>query len=95
MIHRREFASSAAGAAVATVLGLRAGATRAAAARFRIGGCDWSLGKEGDPGSFALAKEAGLDGVEVSCGKAKETLPIDSSRTPTRRGRSRASWQTV
>jgi sugar phosphate isomerase/epimerase len=78
-LHRRAFTASAAGAAIAAVLGLRPGATRAeaaAAARFRIGGCDWSLGKEGDPGSFALAKEAGLDGVEISCGKPKETLPI-------------------
>jgi sugar phosphate isomerase/epimerase len=78
-LHRRELTASVAVAAIAAVLGLRPGAPRAeaaAAARFRIGGCDWSLGKEGDPGSFALAKEAGLDGVEVSCGKAKETLPI-------------------
>ncbi len=79
-LHRRALTSSAAGAAIAAVLGLRPGASRAeaaAASRFRIGGCDWSLGKEGDPGSFALAREAGLDGVEISTGKPKDgRLPI-------------------
>jgi len=33
---------------------------------FKIGICDWDLGATGDPKSFALAKELGFDGVEVS-----------------------------
>ena len=33
---------------------------------FKIGICDWDLGASGDPKSFALAKELGFDGVEVS-----------------------------
>ena len=33
---------------------------------FKIGICDWDLHATGDPKSFALAKELGLDGVEVS-----------------------------
>lgn len=36
--------------------------------RFRIGACDWSLGKQSDVGAFAVAKELGLDGVQVSLG---------------------------
>lgn len=37
-----------------------------ASARFRIGACDWSIGPAGDVGSFAVAKQIGLDGVQVS-----------------------------
>jgi len=33
---------------------------------YKIGICDWDLGATGDPKCFALAKELGLDGVEVS-----------------------------
>jgi sugar phosphate isomerase/epimerase len=36
--------------------------------RFRIGACDWSIGKMGDPAAFQVAKEIGLDGVQVSLG---------------------------
>ena len=34
--------------------------------RFRIGACDWSIGPAGDVGSFSVAKQIGLDGVQVS-----------------------------
>jgi len=33
---------------------------------YKIGICDWDLRATGDPKSFAIAKELGLDGVEVS-----------------------------
>ncbi len=36
--------------------------------RIKIGACDWSIGKLADPGAFAVAKEIGLDGVQVSLG---------------------------
>ena len=42
--------------------------------RFRIGACDWSIGKMGDPGAFAVAKEIGLDGVQVSLGTVANEL---------------------
>ncbi|HPM84650.1 MAG TPA: sugar phosphate isomerase/epimerase family protein [Candidatus Anammoximicrobium sp.] len=35
-------------------------------APFKIGACDWSIGKTQKPEAFAVAKEIGLDGVEVS-----------------------------
>lgn len=35
---------------------------------FRIGACDWSLGKLADVEAFDVAKEIGLDGVQVSLG---------------------------
>jgi L-ribulose-5-phosphate 3-epimerase len=36
--------------------------------RFKIGACDWSIGKMDDPGAFDLARQIGLDGVQVSMG---------------------------
>lgn len=36
------------------------------AQRFRIGACDWSIGPAGDINSFAVAKQIGLDGVQIS-----------------------------
>lgn len=35
-------------------------------AAFKIGACDWSIGNTQKPEAFAVAKEIGLDGVEVS-----------------------------
>jgi len=34
--------------------------------RYKIGACDWSIGKMDDPGAFELARQIGLDGVQVS-----------------------------
>lgn len=34
--------------------------------RFKIGACDWSIGPAGDINTFAVAKQIGLDGVQVS-----------------------------
>lgn len=36
--------------------------------RFQIGACDWSIGKMADPAAFEVAKQIGLDGVQVSLG---------------------------
>ena len=46
---------------------------------FKIGACDWTLGKRADPSSMALAKELGLDGVQVDFGKDDAELPLTSS----------------
>ena len=35
---------------------------------FQIGACDWNLGRRANPDSFRLAKEIGLDGVQISMG---------------------------
>jgi len=84
-IQRRQFLKESAFGLVLTALGPRAGSASPGptspfsalkSASIKIGGCDWSLRKEGQPGSFAAAKEAGLEGVEVSCGKGTEKLPI-------------------
>jgi L-ribulose-5-phosphate 3-epimerase len=44
--------------------------------RFKIGACDWSIGKMGDPGAFEVAKEIGLDGVQVSLGTAADNMKL-------------------
>lgn len=36
--------------------------------RFKIGACDWSIGKMAEPGALEVAKQIGLDGVQVSLG---------------------------
>lgn len=43
---------------------------------FLIGACDWNLGKMSDPGSFAVARRIGLDGVQVSLGTAKNDMHL-------------------
>lgn len=36
--------------------------------RFKLGACDWSIGKMCDPAAFDVARQIGLDGVQVSLG---------------------------
>ena len=36
--------------------------------RFKIGACDWSMGKRSDPAALDLAKQIGLDGVQIDMG---------------------------
>ncbi len=52
--------------------------------RFRVGACDWSIGKMADPAAFAVAKEIGLDGVQVSLGTAADDMQL---RQPERQHR--------
>jgi sugar phosphate isomerase/epimerase len=84
-LSRRNFLEqSAFGAGVLAVLGYAPGSiawTSALrrAANIKIGGPDWSLRLEGKIEAFATAKEAGLDGVQVSLGgrgKKDAALPM-------------------
>ena len=43
---------------------------------FKIGVCDWTIGKTTDPTSLEVAKRIGLDGVQVDFGRADENLPL-------------------
>jgi L-ribulose-5-phosphate 3-epimerase len=43
---------------------------------FKIGACDWSIGKMATPEAFTVAKEIGLDGVQVSLGTAKDNMHL-------------------
>ena len=40
--------------------------------KFFIGACDWSLGKAASPKAFEVAKQIGLDGVQVSYNSQKD-----------------------
>jgi L-ribulose-5-phosphate 3-epimerase len=44
--------------------------------RYKVGACDWSIGKMGDPGAFEVAKQIGLDGVQVSLGTAANNMRL-------------------
>ncbi|MBL7153025.1 MAG: sugar phosphate isomerase/epimerase [Phycisphaerae bacterium] len=47
-----------------------------AAKGFKIGVCDWTVGKRSDPASFELAKRIGLDGVQVDFGGGEKDLQL-------------------
>ena len=71
-ISRRELMSKGiqvVSAGVASAAWVRA---RTARAGFKIGVCDWTLGKRSDPAALAMAKRLGLDGVQVDLGGPKE-----------------------
>jgi L-ribulose-5-phosphate 3-epimerase len=42
----------------------------------RISACDWSIGKSSDPGAFDVAKEIGLEGIQVNLGSLKNNLHL-------------------
>lgn len=42
---------------------------------FRLGVCDWTIGKRCDPAAFGLAKKIGLDGVQVDFGGGPDQDP--------------------
>ena len=65
---RQLLAGSISGLGALAVSPLLAGIARAKdqGAPFKIGACDWSIGNTQKPEAFAVAKEIGLDGVEVS-----------------------------
>ena len=42
----------------------------------RVGVCDWTIGKTGDPAALALAGSLGLDGVQVSLASKGDSLAL-------------------
>jgi len=47
--------------------------------RFKIGACDWSIGKQANPAAFEVAKQIGLDGVQVSLGTLANDMHLRRS----------------
>jgi sugar phosphate isomerase/epimerase len=43
---------------------------------FKIAVCDWTIGKRTDPASLEMAKQLGLDGVQVDFGSGQDDLPL-------------------
>lgn len=44
--------------------------------KFKIGACDWSIGKSSDIGAFKVAKQIGLDGLMVNMGSLQNNLHL-------------------
>jgi L-ribulose-5-phosphate 3-epimerase len=44
--------------------------------QFRIGACDWSIGKTSDVTGLELARDIGLDGLQVSLGTLKNNMHL-------------------
>ncbi|MGD1101625.1 MAG: sugar phosphate isomerase/epimerase family protein [Terriglobia bacterium] len=57
-------------------IALRVAQIKAAAPGFKIGACDWTIGKRADPAALEVAKKIGLDGVMVDMGSLKDDLPL-------------------
>lgn len=71
MTRREMLASLAVGS-----LALHVKRLRAAAPGFKIGACDWTLGKRTDPSALEFAKALGLDGIMVDLGNWRDDLPL-------------------
>jgi L-ribulose-5-phosphate 3-epimerase len=68
-ISRRSMLARSAGAAALAALSSFSPLLAAPRSRwFKIGSCDWSLGKRGDPAALDVAKQIGLDGVQIIMG---------------------------
>ena len=66
LITRREFVRQASAASIAAPLLTNAQIPSSSSLPLRIGMTDWNLGKRGDISKIALAREIGLDGIQVS-----------------------------
>jgi L-ribulose-5-phosphate 3-epimerase len=75
---RRQMLVGAAGAVAG--LTLTSSCTRYATCNcfrgFKLGVCDWTIGKRANPASFEEAKKIGLDGVQVDFGGGDDKLPL-------------------
>ncbi len=80
-ITRRQMMAGAAHAAAGLAL-VASGASsvkreaKAQPAGFKIGVCDWTIGKLSNPASLEVAKRIGLDGVQVDFGRGEDDLPL-------------------
>jgi L-ribulose-5-phosphate 3-epimerase len=70
---RRDLLRFAAGLAGLEAFGVHA---HARAGRFNLGACDWSLGRRAHTAALTVAKELGLDGVQVSMGSVDNDLQL-------------------
>jgi L-ribulose-5-phosphate 3-epimerase len=73
---RRDVLKSATALAAAGLLGGARAVFAQGSKRFNIGACDWSIGMRGKVGAMSLAKQLGLDGVQVSMGNVETDLHL-------------------
>ncbi len=76
MITRRELLKRSAFLAACATSGpfheLFANATN----KIRIGACDWSVGKNSDPAAFEVAKQIGLEGIQINMGSDLDNMHL-------------------
>lgn len=65
-MNRRNALRYSLGIGLATLVHPVVSRSLATSSRFKIGACDWSIGPAGDIHAFTVAKNIGLDGVQVS-----------------------------
>jgi L-ribulose-5-phosphate 3-epimerase len=77
---RRSFLALGAAGLVSAARPVLASRLAAQSPAFTVGVTDWNLRKEANPESFALGKQLGFDGVQVSLasGRGKDRAPISS-----------------
>lgn len=73
--NRRQFLLHTA-AATASLAGFEPIFAAEAKPRFKIGACDWSIGRMADPSALKVAKQIGLDGVQVSLGTGANDMHL-------------------
>src|SRR4051812_16675830 len=74
LLSRRDFVMLATAASASMVRFAESEAAAAVPPPIRVGMTDWNLGKRGDVAKVALARQIGLDGIQVSL-----TFPTDDS----------------
>jgi len=55
---------------------LESSRTKSSRSGFKLGVCDWTIGKRTDLASLEIAKRIGLDGVQVDFGSGQDKLPL-------------------
>ncbi len=76
MISRRELMVKGIRASSAGVAGAAWLKAYTVQAGFKIGACDWTLGRRADPAALVMAKRLGLDGIQVDLGGPKDGIPV-------------------
>src|SRR5687768_6281518 len=74
---RRQIMSRAVAGAAGLALGPALSKALGASQRrwFKVGVCEWNLGRN-DPSSFDLAREIGVDGIQVNMGSVKNDMHL-------------------
>lgn len=78
-LRRRDILTAGAGMALAAccpVFGEESASSKRRPKGFRLGVCDWTLGKRTNPAALEMATKIGLDGVQVDFGSGDQDLPL-------------------
>ena len=77
MVTRRTLLKHAALLSGFALSGLNEASTAAGVKRrIRIGACDWSIGKSSDIGAFEVARQIGLEGIQVNLGTEANNMQL-------------------